>query len=154
MEALLLLATINLPACGDDLRHTSPTIVMDAPIDSPPDGHALTWGEAENEWSMAWCVYAEHCFPKEFSTHFLDQVDCIKKVTTSNCADDTNVNRPCSSAYPSKRYELLNQCIVDMGNIDCMVTMAPDSCMSAFDLCAVDNTCRSISWDIQDYKHP
>lgn len=126
----ILIVLMLLVGCGDN----SVPVVADAPspVDSPPDAFEVrTWGDAWTVWARAWCTLAARCEPEDYAATFpYGQHQCIVLVRGNNCIGASE--HTCDEVYESDRLPALTQCEADMNNLACGVTVAPDSCFSAF----------------------
>lgn len=115
-------------ACGDNIQ----TVPADSPNVQPADAGIETWRDAERVWAIAWCSYAERCFPDQFAEVFGDQGACRASVLQNNCDNPYRAD-PCDSPYPVDRLSVLAECRYDMETLPCAATQAPESCWRAFE---------------------
>lgn len=123
---------LTLAACGDNIVPIDPDAAPppDAEIHGDPDVQDVeTWGDAEQVWADAWCLYAERCYPEDFEFYYGSYEYCRTAVQEENCMYQSH---GCDSGFPRDRLNWLDRCYEEMLEIACDATMAPSVCYAAF----------------------
>jgi hypothetical protein len=90
------------------------------------DDTRVSWHDASEEWSQAWCSVTKRCDPAGYRQQFVDDSACEIAVTLENCAPRLH---DCAAPY-DRPLATLDECAAAMDAVVCGEPL-PAVCLTA-----------------------